>query len=329
MSGPLLEIDRLCLELEGKGEEPVVLLRELTLAIGPGEVVGLVGESGAGKSSLLRAILGLTPAGARLRGELRFRGEPVVQGSGLEALRGRHIGLVFQEPSAALNPVLTIGAQIAEVLRAHRGPLSRRAARGRAVELLRRAGLPEAEERARSYPHQLSGGQCQRAMIAMALAGEPELLLADEPTSALDPTIQARILDLLLQCREELGLSILLVTHDLGVAAHACDRIAVLYAGELVEEGPVVDLLGSPSHPYTRALLRSSPRLGEPAPRGGIPTIGGGVPDAGERPAGCAFHPRCPERFAICDQRRPRLYRNEDGRPVRCFLYAADAEAGR
>ena len=224
----------------------------------------------------------------------------------------------------ALDPVFTIGDQIAEAVRAHRR-LSRRAARDEAVRLLELVAIPDAGRRLRDYPHQLSGGQRQRVLIATALAGRPDLLLADEPTTALDVTIQAQILELLERLRRELGLAILLITHDLAVVAETCERLLVMYAGELVEEAPVAELFARPAHPYTRLLLAAVPRLGRPAPRGKLPSIPGQVPDPAALPAGCAFHPRCPEVMDVCRGHAPDFYPVSATQGARCFLYGAPA----
>jgi ABC-type dipeptide/oligopeptide/nickel transport system ATPase component len=249
------------------GWRPVV--RDVSLTIDRGEIFGLVGESGSGKTLTALAIPGLLPPAARLMaGSIRLHGsEGAIELLGLpprelRRVRGGRVGLVFQEPATALNPAYTIGFQIVEAVRAHR-QATRREARDEAVRLLDRVALPDARRRLDDYPHQLSGGQRQRAMIAMALAGGPDLLLADEPTTALDVTLQAQILELLEDLRRDLGLSVLLITHDLGVVAETCDRVAVMHAGEIVEEAAVETLFRAPAHPYTRALLAAVPRLGE------------------------------------------------------------------
>jgi oligopeptide/dipeptide ABC transporter ATP-binding protein len=229
--------------------------------------------------------------------------------------------MVFQEPAAALDPVFTVGFQLVEAIRAHR-KMPRRAARRRAEELLARVAIPDPRQRLDAYPHQLSGGQRQRVMIALALAAEPALLLADEPTTALDVTLQAQMLELLLSLRDELGLAILLVTHDLAVVAETCDRVVVMYCGEVVEEGETGELFAAPAHPYTRGLLAAVPRLGSPAPRGQMPTIPGQVPDPRRRPTGCAFHPRCPEVMPVCSRQAPPSFVLAPGRAARCFLHA-------
>ncbi|MEO8277389.1 MAG: ABC transporter ATP-binding protein [Thermoanaerobaculia bacterium] len=241
------------------------------------------------------------------RGSVRLDGRELLglDDKSMQSVRGARIALVFQEPMAALNPVLTLETQICEAIRAHparlagdrAGRVTRRAARLRALELLELLAIPDPESRLRSYPHQLSGGQRQRAMLAIALAAGPELLIADEPTTALDVTLQAQVLDLLERLRRELNLAILLITHDLAVVAESCDRVLVMYAGEIVEAALANDLFGQPAHPYSRALLASIPVLGHPAPRGELPAIPGQVPAADRLPAGCAFQPRCS--FAI------------------------------
>lgn len=299
----LLRLRNLTIGFSSSPDDAVV--RQLDLDIRRGEVHALVGESGCGKSLTALSILGLLPTGARILdgtvehaelGNLLTLSEKKKRG-----FRGKHIAMVFQEPASALNPVLSIGFQIMEVLRLHRG-LSKGRAREEAVQWLRRVAMPDPEERMGAYSHQLSGGQQQRAMLAMALASGPQLLLADEPTTALDVTVQAQVLDLLLDLREELGLTVLLITHDLGVVAQCSDRVGVMYAGELVEQAPVETLFAAPSHPYTRGLLGSLPRLGG----GGVPEgIPGRVPGPGERPSGCAFAPRCRHVMPHCDSEAP------------------------
>ncbi len=324
----LLDIEGLSLGFPrpGGGWNPVV--RDLSFHVQRGELVGLVGESGSGKSLTALAILGLIPPpGKLLGGKILFEGTEL---TGLREpqwrrFRGSEISMVFQEPSTAMNPVLTIGSQIVEAIRLHR-PLGKREAREEAEQLLEMVAIPEPRRRLSSYPHELSGGQRQRAMIAMALAGRPKLLLADEPTTALDVTIQAQILELLERLREELNLAVLLVSHDLAVIAETCERVLVMYAGQLVEEAPAAQLFRAPEHPYTRGLLAALPYLGRPAARGELPSIPGQVPEAEHRPSGCAFHPRCAERLDRCSLEAPPLISFEGDRRTRCFLRAIPAE---
>ncbi len=331
---PLLELRNLEIRFPSRGSAgEIAVVRGASLSIGRGEAVGLVGESGSGKSLTALAVLGLVPAPGRIAaGSIRLDGQELV-GIGERAyrsVRGARIGLVFQEPGAALNPVLTIGAQIVEAIRAHRD-LSRSAARRRALELLERLAIPDPARRLRQYPHELSGGQRQRALLAIALAAEPDLLIADEPTTALDVTIQAEVLDLLDELRRERSLALLLITHDLAVVARSCDRLAVLYAGEVVEEGATADLLSNPAHPYTRGLLASLPRLGEGVERGRLAAIPGQVPAAGALPTGCPFHPRCAERLACCSIEAPPFVElagaGSARHAARCWLHAPEERA--
>jgi oligopeptide/dipeptide ABC transporter ATP-binding protein len=289
------------------------VVRGVSFAIGRGECLGLVGESGSGKSLTALAVLRLVPPAARLGGRVLLAGrEPgapaadllEIPARALRQVRGGRVGIVFQEPMAALNPFFTIGFQVAEAVAAHR-PVSRREARAEAVRLLDRVALPAPRRRLDDYPNQLSGGQRQRVMLAMALAGGPDLLLADEPTTALDVTIQAQILELLEDLRQDLGLGVLLITHDMAIAAGTCDRVAVLYAGQVVEEAAVADLFAAPLHPYTRALLATLPHLGRPVPRGQLPVLPGQPAEPAARPVGCAFHPRCPDAMAVCTRLDP------------------------
>ena len=268
-SPPLLELDGLEVSFPvGHGKERVSMpaVQGVSLAVGRGEIVGLVGESGSGKSLTALAVLRLLPPNARVAGRIRLDGEDLLSlpEREMRQVRGGRVGIVFQEPMTALNPVYTIGFQIAEAVRAHR-PVSRREALDEAALLLERVAMPDPRRRLGDYPHQLSGGQRQRALLAVALAGGPDLLLADEPTTALDVTVQAQILELLERLRVELGLSVLLITHDLGIVAETCDRVAVMQAGRIVEEAAVETLFHAPVQPYTRALLAAVPRLGSMA----------------------------------------------------------------
>ena len=325
---PLLTVDRLSIAFPA-GDGWAEVVRGASLSVGAGEVIGLVGESGSGKTMTALAVLRLVPEPGRITGgSVRLHGHDDAAGVELLSLperelrrvRGGSIGMVFQEPAAALDPVFTVGYQLVETIRAHRD-VSRAAARRRAEELLALVAVPEPQRRLDSYPHQLSGGQRQRVMIALALAAEPRLLLADEPTTALDVTLQAQVLELLLSLRDRLGLGILLVTHDLAVVAATCDRVTVMYCGEVVEEASTAALFAAPAHPYTRGLLAAVPRLGHPAPRGKLPAIPGQVPDPRMRPHGCAFNPRCTFVMPICRERHPPLYRLAGGSTARCFLH--------
>ncbi|HEX2485827.1 MAG TPA: ABC transporter ATP-binding protein [Myxococcota bacterium] len=321
-SGPLLEVRDLRVSFASEsGDVPAV--RGASLAIAPGETLALVGESGSGKSVTALALLRLVaPPGRIVSGEIRFGGRDVLalEPAELQAFRGRDVGMIFQEPMTSLNPVFRIGDQIGEVLRVHRRAGAAEARRA-AVELLARVRMPDPERRAVQYPHELSGGMKQRAMIAMALACGPALLVADEPTTALDVTIQAQILELLRSLQRETGMAVLLITHSLGVVARFAQRVAVMYAGEIVEEAPVRDLFAAPAHPYTRALLRALPR---PGARGKLAAIEGTVPAPQDLPPGCAFADRCPEALARCAGEPPPVV-PVDGRPVRCWLPAAVA----
>ena len=288
-----------------------------------GEVLGIVGESGSGKSVTSLSIMQLVPGPP---GELQpgssisLRGEELVGASEtrLRQLRGNDLAMIFQEPMTSLNPVHTVGQQIMESLRLHRG-LDRREARAAAVELLRLVGIPQPADRADDYPHQLSGGQRQRVMIAIALACEPDLLIADEPTTALDVTIQAQILDLIAELRQRLGMAVILVTHDLGVVAEVCDRVLVMYAGQIVEHGSVTEIFREPRHPYTEGLLRAIPRLGHGRDR--LAVIPGGVPSPVAWPVGCRFHPRCPYAWGRCvAEPPPLLAASGRGGESRCWL---------
>ena len=284
-----LAVDGLRVAFPRRGTEPV---RGVSLAIAPGEALGLVGESGSGKSLTARAILGLLPRGATVAGRIAFDGQSLLDlpRPAMQRLRGSRIAMIFQDPMSSLNPVLRVGDAIAQVIRSHDRVTAAAAAR-RAVELMERVGIREAAARARDYPHQFSGGMRQRIMIAMALAARPALLLADEPTTALDVVVQLGILQLLDRLRREEGMSLLLVSHDLGVVAGICDRVAVMYAGEIVETGPTDDVLFHPRMPYTVGLVASVPREGQ---RGRLVAIPGSPPGAGTAPPGCRFAPRCP-----------------------------------
>ncbi|GAC1343795.1 MAG: ABC transporter ATP-binding protein [Acetobacteraceae bacterium] len=300
----------------GTGADAVEAVRGVSLHVMPGEVLCLLGESGSGKSVSMRALMRLLPPQARIAGGIRVEGRDVttLPGRELRALRGGAVAMVFQEPMTALDPVYTIGQQIGEsVLRHHGG--TRAAARARALEVLELVRVPDAARRLDAYPHQLSGGLRQRVVIAMALACRPRLLLADEPTTALDATVQIQVLVLLRSLQRELGMGMVIVTHDLGVAAEVADRVAVMYAGQIVEQGPVRDVLRRPSHPYTQGLLASVIRSGSAE----IAAIPGSPPDLRRPPPGCAFAPRCPMAIEACTAGIPEERRLGSGRAARCI----------
>jgi peptide/nickel transport system ATP-binding protein len=322
----LLAVDSLSVSFP-VGDHWVPVVRGVSLSVGAGEVVGLVGESGSGKSMTALAILRLIPDPGRITsGRVLLSGNDLLglAEPRMRTVRGARIGMIFQEPMTALNPVFTVGFQITEAVRVHRR-VSRREARLEAERLLDLVAIPAARQRLKDYPHQLSGGQRQRVMIAIALAAKPDLLIADEPTTALDVTIQAQILELLEQLRQELGLAVLLITHDLAVVAETCDRVIVMYAGQVVEEAAADTLFADPAHPYTRGLLGAAPHLGRPAARGELPTIPGQVPEMIRLPSGCAFHPRCSEVMEVCAQENPDVYPVDSGHQARCFLHGAPA----
>jgi oligopeptide/dipeptide ABC transporter ATP-binding protein len=298
---------------------PMRVLEDVAFDIDEGEVLGVVGESGSGKSMTALAIMGLLPLGGRVAtGRIAFEGRDITElpEREMQRLRGARMAMIFQEPMASLNPVLTIGEQIAEVLRRHRG-LNRRAAHAEAIGLLKLVEIAAAERRVDDYPHQLSGGMRQRAMIAIALACRPKLLIADEPTTALDATVQAGILDLLRGLRRELGMAVLLITHDLGVVSDICERVVVMYAGRVAETGAAETLFARPAHPYTRALLAAIPRL--EGPIGALPAIGGVVPAPLDYPPGCRFAPRCDFAQAACDSAAPELRAAPSGGEAACI----------
>ncbi len=296
----------------------------------PGEVMGLVGESGCGKSVTSLSVMRLISHPGRIvDGEILFEGKDLAKAPESEMInvRGNRISMIFQQPQTALNPAFRVGEQIAEVLSVHQG-MNAEAGCQRATELLRMVGIPEPERRADAYPHELSGGMAQRVMIAMALACVPDLLIADEPTTALDVTIQAQILDLMRNLRQEIGTAIILITHDLGVVAEMCERVAVMYAGRIVEQTDVTRLFATPLHPYTQGLIGSIPVLGKLKDR--LDVIPGAVPNLVNLPSGCRFAPRCRARLehklTLCMEKEPDLVEYESGHIVRCWLYQNDGE---
>lgn len=302
-------------------------VNNVSFDIRAGETLCLVGESGSGKSLTALSILRIVPPPGRvLSGELIFKGVDLLtlREEEMQLVRGAEIGLVFQEPMSALNPVFTVGEQLVETLLVHGRAETKQDARKQALELLRKVQMPQPERQLDEYAHQLSGGLRQRAMIALAIACSPSLLVADEPTTALDVTIQAQVLDLLRDMRDAFGLGLLLITHDLGIVAETGDRVAVMYAGRIVEQAQVRDVFRDPRHPYTRGLLASVPG-GESGAR--LAAIPGSVPVLGDIPAGCPFWPRCPQRFEPCDRAVPALSEPGPDRAVRCYLHSPDSEA--
>ena len=318
---PLLKVEHLTTVFDlPSGPAPAV--DDVSFDIQQGETLGVVGESGSGKSVTAFSIMRLIqPPGRIAHGAVSFKGRDLLALSEreMQSVRGAEISLIFQEPMTALNPVFTIGDQLRETLVVH-GRAKGREARDRSVELLESVRIPDAARRVNDYPHQLSGGQRQRVLIAMALACGPSLVIADEPTTALDVTIQAQILDLLRERQAASSLSLLLITHDLGVVAETADRVAVMYAGRIVEHGAVRDIFRQPQHPYTRGLLASMPG-GPPGTR--LRAIAGTVPMLGALPSGCAFNPRCPDRFDPCSGVPPADYVTGPGHSAKCYLHAA------
>ena len=315
---PALQIEGLTVSFPGPTGRMRVI-EDINLSIAPGEILGLVGESGSGKSVTALAAMRLLAPNARIdSGSVRLAGSDLAQASRAELLRlrGADIAMIFQEPMTSLNPLFRAGFQIGETLEAHRG-LSRGQAHQRAIELMRAVGISDAERRVDDYPHQLSGGMRQRVMIAMAMACKPKVLIADEPTTALDVTIQAQILALVRRLRDDTGMGVLLITHDLGVVAGMARRVVVMYAGLVMEEAPVQPLFAAPLHPYTRLLLKSIPRVGVKSAR--LHQIAGTTPPPSRFPSGCRFHPRCPDAIAQCRTELPPLETLPDGRRVRCW----------
>ncbi|MCZ4279464.1 ABC transporter ATP-binding protein [Kiloniella laminariae] len=313
----LLEVRNLSMSF-GHGQSSLLAIDKVSFAVKPGEILGLVGESGSGKSITLRSILGLTKRYGQVEGEILWKKQDLntLTNRALQKIRGREIAMIFQEPMSSLNPLLTVGLQITENLKAHT-KLDRTERKKKAIELLDLVGIPSAAARLGDYPHQFSGGMRQRVMIAIALASEPELLLADEPTTALDVTIQQQILDLILALSREMGMSVIMVTHDLGVAAQTCDRIAVMYGGRLVEVGPVRNILRNPRHPYSIGLLRSVPE--NVPPRSELYSLPGIPPGLGNRPSGCCFAPRCLAATPRCSEEKPDLLQTSEKVALACF----------
>jgi peptide/nickel transport system ATP-binding protein len=316
----LLEVRHLRVEFPTR-RGTLVALDDISFDIAPGEILGVVGESGAGKSLTGASIIGLLePPGRIAAGEIRLEGQRIdnVPYEGMRKIRGRKIGAIFQDPLTSLNPLYTVGRQLSETIQTHLG-LPAAQARQRAIQLLKETGIPAAEARIDHYPHQFSGGMRQRVVIALALAADPKLIVADEPTTALDVSIQAQIISLLKRLCKEHGAAVMLVTHDMGVIAETCDRVAVMYAGRIVEVGPVQSVIHAPAHPYTVGLMGSIPAMDEDRER--LTQIDGAMPRLNAIPRGCAFNPRCPKAFERCRVERPELMHAGTTRAA-CWLHA-------
>ncbi|MEF2966454.1 ABC transporter ATP-binding protein [Paenibacillus sp. M1] len=327
MIQPVLQIQNLRTSFfTDRGEVPAV--DGVNLTVNPGEVLGVVGESGCGKSVTSLSVLKLIPEppGKIVGGSILFKGEDLVplKEREMRRIRGNSISMIFQEPMTSLNPLFTVGEQIGEAIRLHR-ELGRKDARVHTVEMLRKVGIPRPESVLDEYPHQLSGGMRQRVMIAMAISCSPELLIADEPTTALDVTIQAQILDLIRRLNEENGTAVMLITHDLGVVAEMCHRVAVMYAGKVVEEGPVREIFKNPLHPYTQGLIQSVPRMNEQRPR--LFSIPGNVPVLHAGMKGCRFADRCPHAMPLCLEQLPELREYGAAHSCRCWLHESQEDA--
>ena len=323
MTAPLLEVKHLRVEFPTR-RGTLLALDDVSFEIAPGEILGVVGESGAGKSLTGAAIIGLLePPGRIAGGEIRLEGQRIddLPYERMRAIRGRKIGAIFQDPLTSLNPLYTIGRQLVETIRTHL-PVSEAEARQRAIRLLQETGIPAAEQRIDQYPHQFSGGMRQRVVIALALAAEPRLIVADEPTTALDVSIQAQIISLLKKLCKVHGAAVMLVTHDMGVIAETCDRVAVMYAGRVVEVGPVHEVIHRPHHPYTEGLMGSIPAMDEDRER--LLQIDGAMPRLNAIPTGCAFNPRCPKAFERCRRERPELM-DAGATRAACWLRAGGA----
>jgi oligopeptide/dipeptide ABC transporter ATP-binding protein len=318
MMEPVLDVRDLVVEFRSE-DGPLRAVDGVSFTVGRGEIVGLVGESGAGKTLTSEAILGLIPCPpGRVGGEVRFRGQDLLalDERALARIRGREIAMIFQNPGASLNPVFRVGDQLVEAMHVHGG--GRRASLwDRAVEIFTRVGIPAAAARARDYPHQFSGGMAQRVMIGMGISCTPSLLIADEPTTALDVTIQAQVLALIRQLAREMGMAVLLVSHDLGIVSQMCHRVIVMYAGRIVEEAPIATVFRAPAHPYTRALIACLPEMDG---RGRLGAIAGTMPGLATVPPGCRFHPRCPQAEERCMRDEPRLQTAGPDHRAACHL---------
>ncbi len=331
---PILDVQGLCTSFF-TDEGVVHAIDKVSFSLRKGETLGIVGESGSGKTVTSKTLMRIIPSppGKITGGKVLFHGEDLVAATDkrMQQIRGNKIAMIFQEPMSALNPVFTVGWQIDESLRLHQKQLSKAERAKRVLEMLKKVKIPSPERRLKEYPHQLSGGMRQRVMIAMALACNPEILIADEPTTALDVTIQAQVLRLIGDLKTELGTAVILITHDLGVVAEVCDRVLVMYAGQVVEEASIDDIFHKPSHPYTRALLRSIPKRGKRVAGATFATIEGMVPDIKNLPKGCRFQGRCDIEHDRCRQEEPELVQVSAGQSSRCFfakdVVAASAES--
>ncbi|MBD2179284.1 ABC transporter ATP-binding protein [Pseudanabaena sp. FACHB-1998] len=317
-----LIVDDLRVQFKSNGRQLLTAVDGVNLSVRPGEITGLVGESGSGKSVTCMSILRLLQEkSCYIKGHILWRNRRLLDldENEMRKVRGREIAMIFQNPQSSLNPVYTIGEQMIDILQLHRN-LSKKEAQEEAITLLRSVRIPDAEKRIHDYPHQFSGGMCQRIVIAMAISCQPKLLIADEPTASLDVTIQAQIMDLLMELRQEYDMSILLVSHDLGLIAQMCDRVSVMYLGRVVESAPVKSLYASPLHPYTQALLEAIP-MPDPNSRG-RPHLLGEVPKCGQIPVGCRFQPRCPVAFDKCIEIDPESYKMDTDHFVACLNFA-------
>jgi len=321
VTGPLLELRRLSTHyVSARGTRVTRAVDDVSLVLDQSQTLGIVGESGSGKTTLALTLLRLLPPAARIvSGEIFFEGADLLKKSDAEMrrIRGKRIAMILQDPMASLNPLFTVGDQVAEPIRVHEGA-SRRSAWNRATELLKAVRIAAPETRVREYPHQLSGGMRQRIVGAIAISCEPRVLIADEPTTSLDLTIQAQYLKLLRDLQRSHNLALIFITHNLGIVAKMCDQVAVMYAGRLVESGPVKQIYNAPAHPYTRALLESIPRVGDNRKR--LTAIDGQPPDPSAPPPGCAFHPRCPNAMDRCRSEAPPEFRVADAQTSRCWL---------
>ncbi|MDT2600589.1 ABC transporter ATP-binding protein [Enterococcus hulanensis] len=325
MEKELLRVEDLTVKFRTYNGE-VTAVNNLELLLNENETLGIVGESGSGKSVTSLSIMGLLEeATSSVSGKALFKGTDLIAMKEKEKqqYRGNHLAMIFQEPMTSLNPLHKCGKQIIESMRIHTD-ISKDDAQEKAIELLKLVGIPAPEQRFNEYPHQMSGGMRQRVMIAMALACDPQLLIADEPTTALDVTIQAQILEVLKELRDRLKMGIILITHDLGVVSEVCDRVIVMYTGKVVEQGLIREILDNPKHPYTEGLIAAIPNIQDE--KGKLSSIEGMVPQLDNMPQGCSFHPRCPYAMDICKEKRPALTTAENGRKVRCFKYSTEEE---